>query len=260
MRRCFLIVFLIKWWVANVFGQGVIEFETRSHDFGNLKEGTEAEKVFYFTNQGNAPIVVQEVKASCGCTTPEWTREPVLPTQKGMIKAVYHSAGRPGNFYKTITVISNATEPTLQLTIKGNVIPTNALSTIQQNVVANIPAKNNAVLEILKTEHNFGKIAKGETVIYRFPLKNTGTEDLIVAGVNAPCECVNFKMPTTTIKPNEESYIELFYQPSQTGQEPQLVEIVSSAIRQNFSKITLRAIVEETPIQGLPLKKTTKAW
>lgn len=260
MRRCFLIAFLMIFRAFDVFPQGIIAFESMVHEFGNIKEGTEVEKVFYFTNKGNAPIVIQEVKASCGCTTPAWTKEPVLPNHTGMVKAVYHSAGRPGSFYKTITVVSNSTEPIVQLVIKGNVIPTagSTVATIQQNLAENRPPKNNASLELLKSEHNFGKVFKGESVIYRFPLKNTGTDDLIISGVSSPCNCVQFKVPQPKIKPNEESYLELVYRPLQVGQESHSVEIISSASRQNINKITLHAVVIEPTTTNSPVKETTK--
>ena len=63
---------------------------------------------FVFTNNGNQPLVLTAVKASCGCTTPSWTKEPVLPGQSGHIKASYNSKNRPGRFHKSITITSNA--------------------------------------------------------------------------------------------------------------------------------------------------------
>ncbi len=101
--------------------QAEIKFETVSHDFGNISEGTQASVEFSFTNTGNAPLVLSSVQASCGCTTPEWTKDPIMPGQSGKIKAVYNSTGRPGTFTKSITVNSNAKNGTIVLTIKGNV-------------------------------------------------------------------------------------------------------------------------------------------
>ncbi|MCX7953968.1 MAG: DUF1573 domain-containing protein [Bacteroidales bacterium] len=101
-----------------------IVFEKETHDFGTIKE--EAGPVSYdfvFTNTGSQPLIIQTVKTSCGCTTPEWTKDPVLPGKKGFIRATYNPAGRPGPFNKSITVTSNAENNTVTLFIKGNVTP-----------------------------------------------------------------------------------------------------------------------------------------
>ncbi|MEN9510610.1 MAG: hypothetical protein RLZZ370_429 [Bacteroidota bacterium] len=98
----------------------VLKFETISHDFGTVYEGTMATYDFKFTNTGQAPIVLSNVQASCGCTTPKWPREPIAPGQNAVITAQYNSAGRPGSFHKTISVYSDAGNYTL--TITGNVV------------------------------------------------------------------------------------------------------------------------------------------
>lgn len=94
-------------------------FTTDSHDFGTVAEGPAAEYEFSFKNTGKEPIVVQRVQASCGCTTPSYSKDPVLPGKQGTIKASFATQGRPGAFTKTITVVSNA--GTKVLTIKGQV-------------------------------------------------------------------------------------------------------------------------------------------
>jgi hypothetical protein len=94
-------------------------FKSDVHDFGTVEEGPSAEYVFTFTNTGKEPLTIQRVSASCGCTTPDWTKEPVLPGKTGIVKASYGTAGRPGHFDKTLTVFSNAGTKTLS--IKGDV-------------------------------------------------------------------------------------------------------------------------------------------
>lgn len=101
--------------------KGEMKFEKELHDFGTVIEGENATYEFVFTNTGKEPIIISNVAASCGCTTPSWTKEPVKPGQKGSIKAVYSSQNRPGPFNKQITVTSNAATSTKVLTIKGNV-------------------------------------------------------------------------------------------------------------------------------------------
>lgn len=103
-----------------------ISFETRSHDFGTIEEGTQATYVFTFKNTGDAPLVINTVKASCSCTTPKWTRQPIAPGEEGSITAVFNSKGRLGNFTKTITVTHNAEGSTSYLTLRGIVVNTQA--------------------------------------------------------------------------------------------------------------------------------------
>lgn len=98
-----------------------IVFDHESYDFGEIEEGTLAEHEFEFSNTGKEPLILQNVRASCGCTTPSWPKEPILPGQKGKIKAVYNSKGRPGGFNKSITVTSNAKTATKVIYIKGTV-------------------------------------------------------------------------------------------------------------------------------------------
>jgi len=106
-----------------------ISFDKTSHDFGKIKEQDGLATVtFTLKNTGNAPLVISRVQASCGCTTPTWTKEPILPGKTGSITASYNPAGRPGSFIKSISVFTNAGEDCKTLTIKGEVIPKPAVS------------------------------------------------------------------------------------------------------------------------------------
>lgn len=102
------------------------KFEKEVHDFGTIKEGVQAEYVFKFTNTGKEPLVITNVQASCGCTTPKWTKEPIKPGESGSVTAIYNSKGRPGNFNKAVTITSNAKTAQKVLFIKGNVEAENA--------------------------------------------------------------------------------------------------------------------------------------
>ncbi len=94
-------------------------FESESHDFGTIPEGTQATFEFKFTNTGKEPLIISNVQASCGCTTPKWTTEPIAPGKTGTVTASYNSSGRPGPFTKTVTVTSNAKSSPKALTITG---------------------------------------------------------------------------------------------------------------------------------------------
>lgn len=99
-----------------------IVFEKVSHDFGTLKEGDPAMEVFKFKNVSSEPITLQNVKASCGCTTPQWTNTPVAPGGTGEIQVSYGTTGRPGPFNKSVTVTLDTVSQPIFLYIKGDVI------------------------------------------------------------------------------------------------------------------------------------------
>ena len=101
-----------------------ISFEKNLHDFGKFKEADgKVTYKFEFVNTGGDDLFIQNVTASCGCTAPQWTREPVPPGGKGFVAATYNPAGRPGPFRKYITVISNSNSGSVRLTIAGEVTP-----------------------------------------------------------------------------------------------------------------------------------------
>jgi len=102
--------------------QDSIIFASKAHDYGTVVQGADGSCEFVFTNKGKAPLILNDVKASCGCTVPEWTRTPVAPGEKGTIKVTYNT-NNIGTFSKSITVNSNAVNSPLVLTIKGNVTP-----------------------------------------------------------------------------------------------------------------------------------------
>lgn len=95
-----------------------ISFTETMHDYGDIKKGSEGTYIFTFKNTGNIPLVLTNVRSSCGCTTPAWPKEPIVPGETGEIKVKYNT-NTLGSFHKTITVLSNA--QTVVLTIKGSV-------------------------------------------------------------------------------------------------------------------------------------------
>lgn len=100
--------------------KGVFNFENETIDYGVIEKGSNGERFFVFTNNGNAPIIISKVKASCGCTVPSKPEGPVLPGKTAKIGVKYDTK-RLGGFSKTITITSDASEPTKVVRIKGNV-------------------------------------------------------------------------------------------------------------------------------------------
>ncbi len=98
-----------------------IRFEQMEHQYGTIQKGGNGDCQFIFWNDGNEPLILQNVKASCGCTTPKYTQKPVMPGESGVID-VHYNTNNVGGFSKTVTVTSNAVDnPRVVLRIKGNV-------------------------------------------------------------------------------------------------------------------------------------------
>lgn len=153
MKRIFLFAAILMSLTAMAQAP-VITFDKLTHNFGKINEADgRVTTVFEFTNEGMVPLVLSNVRASCGCTTPKWTREPIEPGQKGTITVTYNPNGRPGRFQKKVTVTSNATEPSVQLKIEGEVIPkpVNPATTYSVKM---------GPLSLKKKTHNFGYLFK----------------------------------------------------------------------------------------------------
>lgn len=106
--------------------EAFISFDTLSHDFGTIIEGEKVVCYFNYANSGGDDLVINSVKTTCGCTIPEWKREPLRPGEKESLKVVFDAAGRSGSQLKVITVRSNAGNSTIRLTITAFVNKVNS--------------------------------------------------------------------------------------------------------------------------------------
>ncbi len=97
-----------------------IEFKTETVDYGEIEKGSDGIRVFEFTNTGSAPLIISNVRSSCGCTIPKKPEDPIMPGKTGEIQVKYDT-NRVGPIRKAITVTSNADTPTKILKIKGEV-------------------------------------------------------------------------------------------------------------------------------------------
>jgi Protein of unknown function (DUF1573) len=223
------------------FAQGTFKFEEEIHNFGTILEGEPAVFEFNFTNTGDQPIILSNVKASCGCTTPYWTREPVPPGEKGSIKASYNSKGRPGNFHKSITITSNANTPTKVLQIKGLVerIPPKPKYTQEQ-------LDNSPVLGIDKADFNLGTIEKGQNIVKKISIKNTGKGDLQLSKIKSKCNCVTYLAPPKIISSGKTGKVEISYIPNSVKNGTETISIYSNDITKPFQTILFKANVVES--------------
>ncbi len=112
----------------------VITFEKTTHDYGTVTKGGDGTCEFKFKNNGIEPLILSNVSSSCGCTVPEWPREPILRGKSASIKVKYDT-NRLGPINKTVTVMSNAKVVSIQLHIIGNVVEASTGAQMPQNNV-----------------------------------------------------------------------------------------------------------------------------
>ena len=102
-------------------GKPVIVFDTLVHDFGTIIEGERVVCYFDYGNGGKKDLLITTVEATCGCTTPSWSREPLGPGEKETLEIIFDASGRSGEQRKLVTVKSNASNQVVQLTIRAKV-------------------------------------------------------------------------------------------------------------------------------------------
>ncbi|MFV0366525.1 MAG: DUF1573 domain-containing protein [Mangrovibacterium sp.] len=181
---------------VSVWAQAGLVFTEVRHSFGEIQEQDgPVTHTFQFKNTGNAPLILNAVNASCGCTTPKWTKAPVAPGQVGNIEVTYNPLNRPGAFNKTIVVSSNAKQETLY--ISGNVIQRpRTLEEEYPREFGNLRTKTNYIRlgEVKNTEVKTGTLEvanitdKPQTVEFRTPpshLKVTVVPSVIQPGEKA---------------------------------------------------------------------------
>ena len=84
-----------------------LKFDKMEHDFGVINEGDIVETVFSFTNSGNSELIITSAKGSCGCTVPEWPKQPIMPGEAGEIKVKFNSSNKPNMQKKQVTLLTN---------------------------------------------------------------------------------------------------------------------------------------------------------
>ena len=171
MKKIFSTLFMALTAVAMMAQQPVITFEKTEHDFGKINEADgRVSTVFEFKNEGMAPLILSNVRASCGCTTPTWTKEPIEPGKTGTITVTYNPNGRPGRFQKTVTITSNASEATKRVYIKGEVIPKAAKPANKYTISVGALSMKSKTLDL-------GTITKGESKSGELEYANLTKED-----------------------------------------------------------------------------------
>ncbi|MEE2954067.1 MAG: DUF1573 domain-containing protein [Bacteroidota bacterium] len=109
-----------------------IDFESKVIDYGTLDFNADGNREFVFTNNGTEPLIIKTARGNCGCTVPDWPKEPIMPGSNGAIKVKY-ATNRPGRFTKQVTLSTNIDTKPIILTIKGEVLPAPKKESLEKN-------------------------------------------------------------------------------------------------------------------------------
>lgn len=203
MKRILLIiVFALSG--ALIIAQPAMKLSGSEHDFGKFKEEAGRQRFdFIVQNTGTQPLVIQNIVASCGCTTPEWTKNPIPPKGTGLVTAIYDPQNRPGQFNKTLSVYTNAKPAVTVLVIKGEVIPRE--KTVEELFVFPVGE--------VRFESNhlaFTNVKKNEKKIRTMQVINTSKQPAKIEFDNVPQHLV-LKANPQVLKPGQKGLIEGTY-------------------------------------------------
>ena len=221
-----------------------VQFTKLVHDFGTIKEEVgEYSYVFKFKNIANKVLSIQNVTASCGCTTPSWTQHEITPKDSGFVKAIFNASNRPGPFSKELKVflMTQFGNDTITLTIKGIVKPK------FKDPKIDFPDKIAGIR--LQTKYiNLDKIDNKEPIVKEFGIYNDTTMDLNLKVINPSPNYMKITIEPTTLKPKEQGLIKITYDAkikNDYGYVSDYFEIETNEITQKTKLIYVSATIEE---------------
>ncbi|MBX2894257.1 MAG: DUF1573 domain-containing protein [Cyclobacteriaceae bacterium] len=202
MKLIAILFFLIPGLVAGQLTEPVF-FKSKTYDFGEVVESAGAvDYEFTFTNLANRPMRILNVQASCGCTTPGWTKETIAASGSGFIKVSFDPKGKPGYFNKTLTVTTNIEKNPIVLTIKGNVVDKKSGGDELKVALGSLRVKSNSL--------TIGKVFVNKPAITQeYKIQNAGTETLTIKRANSPAH-IRVTTPIT-LKVGETGLLSLSY-------------------------------------------------
>ena len=207
MKKLFsvLVIVLVGFEVFAQLSKPVL-FREESHDFGEIqeKDGSVTHQ-FEFTNNLNRPVKILGVKPSCGCTTPEWTKEAVMPGKTGFVQARFDPKGRPGFFNKHLTVTTDADSNPIMLAIKGTVTREGKEAIMEFNGI-------NGSWLVKTGSFNLGKIYTRDVFVAReFAIMNNGKKAVTYLGKFDGPSYIKIDVEPKTLGPGERGLIKLNY-------------------------------------------------
>jgi hypothetical protein len=220
---------------AVAFSQPKIQFLSKDHDFGIIKE-QEGPKTFNFivTNTGDSALVIKNVVPSCGCTTPGWTQSPIPPKGQGKVTATFDPAGKPGVFSKTLAVYSNAKPEVEVLVIKGEV-------TAKVKTIEDLFPFAAGPVRMERNQISFDNIKKTEKKIRVMPIINNSGEPAKVEFENLQPYIV-MKATPETLKPGQKGLVEATYDATKNPSWGNVTDM---------AKIKVNGVVQKYMVNGV---------
>ena len=221
--------------------QPKIVFDKTQHDFGKVSEGDGvASYDFRFTNAGATPLIIQDVRTTCGCTTPEWTKQPIRPGASGFIKVSYDVKGRPGAIDKTITVHSNSSSSPDNLRIVGEVVPVER----HPSEAFRYPAGAIRLDDMHVAFNRMYSYEKPSLVVTAY---NPGPDAVKISFINLPAH-IKTEVTPVTIKKGEKASIKVTYDAARKNDWGFVTDRISMILNDNKTndyKLTVTATIEE---------------
>jgi hypothetical protein len=224
-----------------VNGQSKIAFDKLQHDFGKVNEGDGAASYdFTFKNTGTAPLLIQDVRTTCGCTTPEWTKQPIRPGATGFIKVSYDVKGRPGAIDKTITVYSNAGSKPTVLRIIGEVSPVDRHPSEAFRYTA-------GTIRLDDMHVSFKRVYSYEKPTLTVTAYNPGPDAVKISFVDLPAH-IKTEVQPATVKKGEKASIKVTYDAAKKNDWGFVSDRIGMVLNDNKAKdykLTVTADIEE---------------
>ncbi|MCT4613655.1 MAG: DUF1573 domain-containing protein [Marinifilaceae bacterium] len=199
------LIFVLALSLNNVNAQrkaknAVISFKQKVIELGKFKEEEGPKTVKYeFKNNGSVPILIRNVNASCGCTTPTWSKEPIPPKAKGFIEVKFDPKNRPGGFEKSISVYANTQPAYTVLKLKGRVIP-------REKTPAERFPTNYFGLRMRSSSIPFTRVKNNQTKRSQIAIYNDSKEDIKLEFDNYR-KYIKIKMEPEVLKPKQKGFI-----------------------------------------------------
>lgn len=206
MRSGLIFTFLIVAFQSYCQQVDIIDFEEMQYDFGEVKEeeGPVLHE-FRFVNNSSDTLKIKNVKASCGCTTPDWTREAVAPGGTGFVQAQYNPRNRPGRFNKSLTVTTNVQEGPVRLYIRGSVTPKK--KTIEEELATDLNG-----LRMKYRTLNMGQVrTTGEPTLKVFEIYNNTPDTITFSEKVYQPEYIETAFKPEALPPKTQGVLEISY-------------------------------------------------
>lgn len=234
-----------------------IDFDENEFNFGTIQEETRTvSHIFTFRNLGSDPFIIKTVTSSCGCTTPEWTKETIAPQATGIITVTYETTDRPGPFNKSVRVVISGSSGDIAETlyITGEVMPKAvAISEAYPYLLDSIALKSTII--------SFDTIFKGQNSEIKYDIANVTSSPIKIKFVTP--KQIQIKSPIT-LQPNEEATILVQYMTDKTnhwGYNNDKIDVeindhlagelqVRATIQEDFRKLTVDKLIK-APIATL---------